>query len=317
MKKKLNSNLALYFILSIMCSMCFTSCENKEEKQEKAIREFMNKTYADFPNYECVQTEYLDSIQDNPFDYEGLILGLMAYKSCLGIAKPAYNLVQSALQDTNLPEGKYTLNVDSFSEKTEQKYFVWMDSVRVYAVARDALMKKVENFKPYSYNRVFKKYRVITDGKANFIHARFYFDEDCNLTKQLILKEEDSNCASGMICMAKQHDFSNLNQVFNKQIDLPNEEILNYLANYPKMPIIQLIHQLNSQASNSIPAEAPKDINIEESKYNLESSSTTSSTSGNVYIVTSKCGGTISKEAEKRFTKYAVSGNTSGIDEMF
>lgn len=35
-----------------------------------------------------------------------------------------------------------------------------------------------------------------------------------------------------------------------------------------------------------------------------------------MYVVTTKCGGATSKEAEKRFTKHSVNGDIKAIDEM-
>ncbi len=38
-------------MLSLLYSMCFSSCKSKDEIQEKAINEYMNKTYADSLSY--------------------------------------------------------------------------------------------------------------------------------------------------------------------------------------------------------------------------------------------------------------------------
>ena len=303
-------------MLSLLCSMCFSSCESRDEIQEKAINEYMNKTYADFPSYECVETQYLDSIQDYPCDYKCLIAGLKTYKALYAVIEPAADFTQCYAKENNLVEGQHSFNPQLLQGITKQKYLVWMDSVRTFAVAKHDIEQKVESYHPHAYIRVFKKYRVNKNGKHKFIIARFYFDENLKFTNQLILSEEENNCVTGIINLAMNHDFSSINTLFKKFVELPNDEVLNFLSQYPTMPIEDLLNMpMNNMAETQADVSNSTDYNNYTERSNA-ANSLSSAKGGNIYVVTTKCGGATSKAAEKRFTKYSVNGDIEAIDEM-
>lgn len=297
--------------------MCFSSCESRDEIQEKAISEYMNKTYADFPSYECVETQYLDSIQDYPCDYNCLIAGLKTYKALYALVNPAADLMQCCVKENKLGEGKHSFNPQLLRGISKQKYLVWMDSVRAFAIAKHDIEQKAESYKPHSYIRVFKKYRISKNGKNGFIIARFYFDGNLKLSNQLILSEEENNCVIGIISMAMIHDFSSINSLFKKKIvELPNDEVLNFLSQYPTMPIDDLLNMsMNNIAGTQVDNSNSTDYNNDTERSNA-ANSLSSAKGGNIYVVTTKCGGATSKAAEKRFTKYSVNGDIEAIDEM-
>lgn len=174
----------------------------------------------------------MDSIQDYPFDYNCLIAGLKTYKALYALVNPAADLMQCCVKENKLGEGKHSFNPQSLKGFTKQKYLVWMDSVRDFAVAKHELEQKVDSYQPHSYMRVFKKYRINKEGKNYFIVARFYFDNDHHLTNQLILTEEESKGVAGLINMAMIHDFSSINTLFKKFVELPNDEVLNFLNGF-------------------------------------------------------------------------------------
>lgn len=298
--------------------MCICSCVSNEEKQEAAISEYMNKTFEDFPSYECVETIYSDSIQDQPVDYSCLTFGLRTYNAALGTLNPAIEFVESYVDCNKLEEKSFSLNPELLTGIPRQKYFVWMDSVRSFAVLRQELMKKVDNYSPHSYIRVYKKYRICGEGENKFLHARFYFDSNYELVNQLILSEEENTCTYGMISLAMNKDYSILNSLFNKIIEMPNENILNTIAQYPNTPIDELLgmsgnnNVLVTQVNNPSTTD-----NLSEQSSTYGSYGSESYDESNSYVViVDKCAGAISEDANNRFAKYSARDNIDEIQRM-
>ena len=82
------------------------------------------------------------------------------------------------------------------------------------------------------------------------------------------------------------------------------------------MPIDDLLNMsMNNIAGTQVDNSNSTDYNNDTERSNVANSSS-STKRGNMYVVTTKCGGATSKEAEKRFTKYSVNGDIKAIDEM-
>lgn len=312
----------IIIVLSLICSMCICSCVSKEEKQETAISEYMNKTFADFPSYECVETIYLDSIQDKPTDYDCLKLGLRAYKALLGILNPTEEFMQSYADSLNIIENKrVSLNPETLTGLPRQKYFVWIDSVRSFAIIRQKLIQKVDNFVPYQNIRVAKKYRVCGDDGDKFLYARFYFDSNYRLKNQLILTEEENQCVFGMISMTMNRDFSPIKTLFNnKLIELPNDDVLNTLAQYPNKPIEELLGMSENylpvtQVNNPSTTDHISSQNTTLDSYNPDNSGSYGGLDSYVVVV-DKCAGAISEDANNRYARYSARDNIDEIQRM-
>lgn len=303
--------------------LVLSSCKDEESKRLEAIKDVMNKNIVDISSYEGLETVYMDSIQDQPCDSARVFKAYNVYQASLKAGLSLANFYEEFFRNKSLNGEKIALNADSMSTQERNLYFKFIEDFRKFAILNNELTNMVLDYKPYSYRRIYHKYRYKDEsGKYQIGHGRFYFNERDELEKFLLMPDSINGSVFGAIELAKNRDitpFIHIYRHFGLGID---EGFYEILVNNPDTQIESLLGYSQGSVQTSVVNTHHNDNTdpvIESNKRNEETynrGAYSSSGSSYDYIVTQKCGAAISKDAEKRFARYSVNGDTDGINRM-
>lgn len=280
----------------------FASCsyENPNLKRQSAIANSI-----DAQQYELQYLgdfEHLDTVTNILHDSISLNLAENVRETFSSFAKDANNL------ESLFDEGSHDIKISKLNSSQKAAYDKSISSLVKFYDAYNALVEHTIKFRPIPTH--YSSFSI--DKKSVFGYQGFaFFDSDNNLLSRKLIHNEDYKSLSSFILHAKSADFSFLTDTISGLLFFPGFRVPSN-----KLDFVNYLNDGNSIIHINRCVLEPY---VPTNNNDAISSSTYSSdfpTNANLYRVKEQCGATYTKEANKRFTKYANANDLSSIDNM-
>jgi len=182
-------------IILLAMTMLFLSCQSRDEKARRLIKDDLNKTIADFGSYEAVEYTKIDSAFNDPLtDSISIIFGgtLIVAKelaqSSLNDMENSNNQVKNMLVGGNWNDNQYkVLNIEM--QKHEEKVERYINLGDLYADSLETRIGSLNsNFIGFKINHKFRYKNK--DGEVLLTTYMYVFDPDM---KKIVFKKELDN----------------------------------------------------------------------------------------------------------------------------
>ncbi|GEM_PF-2303217 len=318
----------IFFLLSIVALFSYAD----ETKRWNIIKDIVNKELGSNTYVQTIESNFQDSINVQPYDSVCIQQAIRAWDGFIDFASnfAEFKVYLFPNSDKYSPSGLSTDNL--------VKYQLYTTSMRNSLNEYRRLIELINAYVPYQTRRVNESYEVKNgDGKILEYRAIYFFNDNDDLERYFWFDKMKEKNTVGMIELARNHDFQFIETALERLNVKFDPEFMTYLISsedteYNKTEIQKLKTQRKSQikrqsikkgqAYSKTTSSATTNGNYN-SKTSSQSSIRQVGTSHTPvydivqYVVTKEvCGATYTKDAMKRYTKFAINDNYKAINFM-
>ena len=318
-------------LLYILFSILVLPISATEVKRDSIINAIINFEIGRVPTLKKEMSTFKDSINDFPMDSIRL---RQAVIQCNGVQDFIKNMASLVCL---FPQGTTSFDYKNLPTYKLDNYQLYATGMKKWLSQYRKLVEQVDNYVPYQYRRVTEKYSTLNgNGETKKYVAVYYFNNNDDLERYFWFDEEKWNMATGMINYAVNHDYTFIEKLIAILGFQFNESLMTYLmggeeVQFNREELNKLIKSREEQAkressSNGFQNSTSNKVHTSKNSSNprnqqantqrLNTPRTVKMHGPKYMVIKDVCGATYTKEAMKKFTKYAINNNTSGIDYM-
>ena len=317
----------IIFVLSIIGLVVYAD----ETKRQNIIHDIVTKELGSNTYIQTIESNFKDSVNVQPYDSVCIRQAIRAWDGFMDFAGNFVEFKVNLFPNSN----KYSpslLSIDNL-----EKYQFYTTRMRNSLDEYRRLIELVSTYVPYQTRRVNELHEVKNgNGEALQYRAIYFFNDNDDLERYFWFDKMKEISTVSMIERAKNHDFQFIETALERLNIKFDPEFMTYLVSsedteYNKEEVQKLKTQRRSQVKlQSIKRnQASSRGSATVSTGNSTCSNTNQSNSRQVgtshtpiynvqqYVVTKDvCGATYTKDAMKRYTKFAINDNYNAINYM-